>query len=207
MLVSKVRSPLHKVIAVSALLIAACASSSSAAPLAHQQHAGLAGDTILIIRHAEKPAKDAMSPGLTPAGAARAQAYAGYFQHLQIAGEPVRIDTLVATADTASSSRPRLTLEPLSRATGLQILRPFADDDVDQLAGWLASGAPHRTILIAWHHHKIPSMLQALGADASSLLPDAKWPGMVFDWLIVLHYNERGDLVQAQRIVEPAFAN
>jgi len=160
--------------------------------------------TILIVRHAEKPATKAEGPGLTPAGEVRTKNYAGYFTHFTLDGTPLHIDTLVATADTHGSMRPRLTVTPFSQTSGLPIQQPFADDDVKPLAEWLGKGAPHRTILIAWHHGRIPALLTALGADAQALIGAEKWPPDTYDWVIALRYDADGKLVSSQRIVEPA---
>ena len=168
------------------------------------QARGLVGTTILLVRHAEKPAEKSGGPGLIPAGEARARAYADYFRNFSFDGVPLHIDTLVATRDSRGSMRPRLTVEPFSRASGLPIQQPFADDDVKELADWIAGGAPHRTILIAWHHGKMPQLLTALGADPATLLPDSKWPPETYDWVLYLHYGEDGHLSVSRRIVEPA---
>lgn len=166
---------------------------------------GFAGATILIVRHAEKPADEATGgSGLAPAGVARAQGYADYFRHFQVQGMPVKIDTLIASADSADSSRPRLTLEPLSKALGIPIQQPFADKEVKDLARWLADGPPNRTILIAWHHGKLPKLLYELGADPDSILPGGEWPQDTYDWVIVLRYDSDGDLTLSSRVAEPA---
>jgi broad specificity phosphatase PhoE len=164
---------------------------------------GLAGTTILLIRHAEKPPEGSGDRGLIPAGQARARAYASYFQNFALDGKVLHIDTLVATAASKNSDRPRLTVEPFSRASGLALQQPFEDKDVTGLANWLAGGAPHRTVLIAWHHGKIPALLQALGADPQALLPGGAWPPETFDWVIYLHYGQDGHLDASRRIVEP----
>jgi hypothetical protein len=179
---------------------------SSAVPVVAQQDGapGLAGTTILIIRHAEKPVSKSGGPGLTAAGETRARAYASYFRNFAVDGTPVHIDTLVATADSRSSMRPRLTVEPFSRAIGLPVRQQFEDQDVKGLAGWLASGPSHRTVLIAWHHGKIPRLLSELGADPQSLLPSGIWPPTSYDWVLYLHYGEDGGLAVAKRIVEPS---
>jgi hypothetical protein len=181
----------------------------AAAPgMAQPAGTGLAGTTLLIIRHAEKPADPADDatggPGLTPAGEARARAYASYFRNFTVDGTPLHIDTLVATADSAKSMRPRLTVEPFSRASGLPLQQPFKNKDVKGLVGWLASGAPHRTVLISWHHGTVPALLTELGADPQALLPGGAWPPATFDWVIYLHYGEDGHLAVSKRIVEPA---
>ena len=144
----------------------------SAAPVVAQQSSGtgLAGTTLLIIRHAEKPADESTGgPGLTPAGEARARAYATYFRNFVVDDTPLRIDTLVATADSNSSMRPRLTVEPFSRASGLPLQQPFKNKDVKGLAGWLANGPSHRSVLIAWHHGMVPKLLTELGAAPPSV--------------------------------------
>jgi hypothetical protein len=165
---------------------------------------GFRGSTILLIRHAEKPAIKSEGPGLTLAGQMRARSYVNYFTHFELSGAPVHIDALVATADSHGSMRPRLTLTPLSQAVGLPIQQPFGDDDVSRLVDWLGNGSSNRVVLIAWHHGMIPSLLTDLGADPASLLPAGKWPPDTYDWVIALHYGEDGKLLSSQRIVEPA---
>ncbi len=160
---------------------------------------GLANATLLLVRHAEKP--DSGS-GLTPAGEARARAYASYFRHFEVDGAPVKIAALIATADTARSTRPRLTLEPLSRATGLPVLQPFADDDVKALADQLRQGPGGRTTLIAWHHGKLPKLLGELGAGCEGVVPE-KWPAEVYDWVVVVRYGRDGAARSCKLVKEP----
>lgn len=164
---------------------------------------GLANVTLLVVRHAEKPERDG-DRGLAPAGDARAKAYATYFQHFSVDGTPVKIDTLIASADSDESARPRLTLEPLSKATGIAIQTPFANKQVKDAARWIEDGQTHKAALIAWHHGKLTKLLEKLGADPSTLLPDGEWPGDVYNWVIVLRYDGDGNLSDAKRIVEPA---
>ena len=164
---------------------------------------GLANVTLLVIRHAEKPAAEG-DRGLSPAGEARAKGYATYFQHFEVDGAPVHIDTLIASADSDESARPRLTLEPLSAATGIRIQTPFANKDVKDAAHWIEAGQTHGVALIAWHHGKLAKLLEKLGADPATLLPDGTWSENVYDWVIVLRYDADGQLSEAKRIVEPA---
>jgi hypothetical protein len=154
----------------------------------------LANATVMIIRHAEKPAS---GPGLSAAGQARAKAYAAYFQGLRLDGAPVRIDTLVATADSDESLRERLTLEPLSHVTGLPIQQPFDDRAVNELVNWLADGPPDRDILIAWHHGEVPNLLAKLGLDPSTILPGGRWPSDVYNWMVLLRFDRNGNVMPA----------
>ena len=164
---------------------------------------GLANVTLLIVRHAEKPQSEG-DRGLAPAGEARAKAYATYFRHFSVDGTPVAIDTLIASSDSDESARPRLTLEPLSKATGIAIQTPFANKQVKDAARWIEAGQTHKAALIAWHHGKLTKLIEKLGADPSTLLPDGDWPDDVYDWVIVLRYDGDGNLSEAKRIVEPA---
>ena len=191
-----------------AVFLAAVLAVAAPAEAKHHHHhdnagSGLANVTLIVVRHAEKPTSDD-DPGLSPAGQARAQAYASYFRHFSVDGAPVQIDTLIASADSAKSARPRLTLEPLSRATGIPIQQPFADKQVKDAAQWIEMGQTKGTALIAWHHGKLAKLLEKLGAEPATLLPGGEWPENVYDWAIVLRYGPDGHLSEAKRIVEPA---
>jgi len=61
-----------------------CLTSAPAQPAQNY----LANNTVLIVRHAEKPVE---GTGLTPMGEARAQLYAKYFQPFQEGGFPFRL--------------------------------------------------------------------------------------------------------------------
>lgn len=165
---------------------------------AHDEN-GLADTTVMIIRHAEKPKS---GPGLTPEGEARARAYAGYFQHFSVDGQPMTPDTLYAAADSKSSMRPRLTLEPLSRALGLPIDDRFADKRTKELANALRNQPHGHRVLISWHHGEIPALIHDLGGDSHALIAGDKWPTDVFGWVVVLRYDHQGRLADAQVIHE-----
>ncbi|MDP9017982.1 MAG: flagellar basal body-associated protein FliL [Candidatus Eremiobacteraeota bacterium] len=150
---------------------------------------GLAGTTVLIVRHAEKPDS---GTGLTAAGEQRARAYVAYFSNFTFNGKSARPDYLIAAADSHASQRPRLTIEPLSHALHLQIEQNFADKQFAQLASELQNGKHGKTVLIAWHHGEIPALMRALGVDPTTVLPAKKWPANVFGWVVAIHYNHRG---------------
>ncbi len=171
-------------------LCLALAPPSAAAPIAAGTPVtGPANATVLIIRHAEKPAFGA---GLTPAGEARARGYVGYFRRLRLEGRPVRLDRLVAAAPRPDSDRSRLTLLPLADALRLPIEDGFDGDDIAGVVGWITGHAAGRTVLVAWHHGAIPALVAALGGAPARLLPHGRWPGSVYDEMIVLHFDGRG---------------
>ena len=162
----------------------------------------LSNATILIIRHAEEPSK---GDGLSSRGTARAQGYIEYFKDFTIDGKPVKIDHLFAASDSSNSRRPRLTLEPIAQALGVSIDSQFKSKDFLKLAQKIETLPQGSNVLICWHHSDIPNLIGALGADAEKLLPNGKWPGKVYGWLIQLRYNEKGNLFASKRIKEHLF--
>jgi len=158
---------------------------------------GLENAVILIMRHAQKPDT---GHKLSRTGKTRADACASYFANLVIDGKHLKLDRIFATKDTRHSHRPRLTVEPTARKLGLTIDDRFKDrqflDLVDEIKSWPRG----ENVLISWHHSTIPRMLRAFGADPQKLLPNGKWPGHSFDWLIELRYNQNGQLLESKRV-------
>lgn len=149
----------------------------------------------MIIRHAEKPA---VGRDLTDKGRQRAEAYAGYFKTLAIDSKSLKPDYLVATADSDGSERPRLTLEPLSKALGRKIDLRFKAKQDRELAEDLRATPHGQCVLICWHHGKIPDLVKALGADPAKLLPNGLWPDEEYGWILVLRYDGDGRLITGQ---------
>ena len=160
----------------------------------------LANNTVLIVRHAEKPPESAADTGLTDTGQHRAQAYIRYFQPFQEDGMKLQITALYAGADSAGSIRPRLTLEPLSKASGLPLDSTVSTKDPAALLALLRSRPHGDTPLICWRHGQIPALLSAFGATPASLLPAGKWPDDTYDWVVVLHFDAAGHL-QSQKLL------
>ena len=159
----------------------------------HHTYAGqLKSSVIIIIRHAEKPD---VGDGLAPAGDARANAYVDYFKHFSVNSNAIHFDYLFAAKNTQESSRPKLTIKPLSKALGLEINTDFKDGEYAKLAEELHAGRyNNKNILVCWHHGMIPKLLDTLGADPHKLLPNGKWPEDAFGWVVCLEYDQKGAL-------------
>ncbi len=156
---------------------------------------GLKNATVMIVRHAEKPDS---GRDLSPAGQQRAEAYADYFKNLKANGKALVPDCLIATADSEESQRPRQTLEPLSKALSLKIDSSIKNKDYAEVAKHLFAKHHGDRILICWHHGEIPGLLNALGADPAALLPEGKWPGKEFGWVLLLRFDNDGHLIPAE---------
>ena len=162
--------------------------------LAADSPAGPKDAVVLIIRHAEKPDTGRY---LSPRGQQRADAYAHYFQEFTVDSKPLRPDAIFAAKDSKQSERPRLTVEPFAKAANLRIDAHFSSNRSAKLAAALRAKQQGKRILISWHHTDIPDLLRALGANPESLLRRGKWPDPVFDWVILLSYDEEGRLIPA----------
>jgi hypothetical protein len=179
--------------AIAALFLPACLAEAGQGPR---------NATVMIVRHAEKPANGNQ---LNAEGDARAQAYASYFRASPPGGKSP--DRLIATADTKKSSRPSLTLGPLSRASGLPIDTRFRNENVNGLAQDLARSGGGETTLISWHQGQIPELITALGGDPAAFLPGGNWPNNVFNWVVVLKFDGDGQVMpgQSRLVHEPNF--
>jgi phosphohistidine phosphatase SixA len=136
---------------------------------------------VMIIRHAEKP-DDKTDPDLSPQGFERADALAKI-----IPDHFPRPDFLIATKRSKSSNRPVETLTPLAKALHEEIEATFADEEFDQVAHEVLSDPKYsgKTVLIAWHHQKIPELAKALGVKGA---PD-QWNSDVFDRVWEITYD------------------
>ncbi len=199
--------PNWKMIAVSLavlLSVPACTASPSTSPVGSSASAGgppLSGATVLIIRHAEKPP---FGSGLSPEGKARAEAYVKYFQKLRQGGERLTPEYIVAADDSEHSQRSKLTVEPLAKSLGLKPDLRFQAKRPQDLVESIRSSPHGKVILVCWHHREIPELLQQLGADAETLLPEGEWPAQQFGWMLRLSFDENGKLIanRAKRIKE-----
>ena len=90
-----------------------------------------------------------------------------------------------------------MTVEPFAKAAKLQIDTRFGNNQSAELAADMRATEQGKRILISWRHTDIPDLLRALGAKPKSLLPGGKWPDAVYDWVILLSYDQDGRLIPA----------
>jgi hypothetical protein len=173
------------------LFIAVLFASTALTSAADAQD-GLKDAVVLIIRHAEDggPGHD-----LAPRGHERAEAYKNYFLNFTVDSKRLEPDVVLAAKDSKQSHRPRLTVEPFARAAKLKIDTRFGNSQSAELAATLRANHQGKVILISWRHGNIPDLLRALGAKPKSFLPNGKWPNSVYDWVILLSYDQSGRLL------------
>jgi hypothetical protein len=160
---------------------------------AHGQD-GVKNSVVLIIRHAEN---GGVGHGLAPRGEERAEAYKNYFLNFTMDSKRLEPTVILAAKDSKKSHRPRLTVEPFAKAAKLKIDTRFGNSQSTQLAADLRANHQGKVILICWRHPYVPDLLRALGAKPEDLLPRGKWPGAVYDWVILLSFDQDGRLLPA----------
>jgi hypothetical protein len=161
--------------------------------VAHAQD-GPKNSVVLIIRHAED---GSTGPGLTRSGHERAEAYKNYFFNFTVDSKRLRPDVVFAAKDSKKSHRPRLTVEPFAKSEKLRIDTRFGNNQSAELAADLRATEQGKVILICWRHPYVPDLLRVLGAKPEELLPRGKWPNAVYDWVILLSFDQNGRLVPA----------
>jgi hypothetical protein len=147
---------------------------------------------VLIIRHAED---GGTGRNLAPRGHERAEAYKNYFLNFTVDSKRLEPAVIFAAKDSKKSHRPRLTVEPFAKAAKLKIDTRFGNSQSTQLAADLRANHQGEVILICWRHPYVPDLLRALGAKPEDLLPRGKWPGAVYDWVILLSFDQDGRLI------------
>ena len=174
------------------LLIAVFFCSSLTLPADAQE--GPKNSVVLIIRHAEDG-----GPGhaLAPHGQDRAEAYKNYFLNFTVDSKRLEPNVVFVAKDSKQSHRPRLTVEPFAKAARLQIDGRFGNKQSADLVADLRANQQGKVILICWRHPYVPDLLRALGARPEDLLPRGKWPGSVYDWVILLSFDQNGHLIPA----------
>jgi phosphohistidine phosphatase SixA len=153
---------------------------------------------VLLMRHAEKTGRTD-DIHLSGDGLNRAEKLATYIP--QALGRP---DFIYAAARSKRSIRSIETVKPLAAALGLEVQYHIEDKDFKALVPEIFSKPEYhgKTIVICWHHGKLPEIAALLGARPGSY-PDP-WPQDVFNLIVDFRYDPKSDSppVVAQ-IVEP----
>jgi hypothetical protein len=165
---------------------------ASTLTLAAASQDGPKDSVVLIIRHAE----DADSgDGISPRAQERAEAYKDYFRNFTVDSTRREPSVVFAATDSQKSHRPRLTVEPFAKAANLKIDTRFGNNQSAELAADLRATQQGKVILICWRHGNIPDLLRALGAKPKRFLPNGKWPDSIYNWVILLTYDQEGRLI------------
>jgi len=153
---------------------------------------GPKNSVVLIIRHAEDAGT---GHGLSARGAERAEDYKNYFQNFTVDSKGREPNDILVAADSKQSHRPRLTVTPFAKAAKLPIDSRFGNKQPADLAAELRANHQGKVILVCWHHGQIPAVLRALGVAPETLVPGGKWPKDVYDWVIMVSFDENGRLI------------
>jgi hypothetical protein len=154
---------------------------------------------LMIIRHAEKPDKQAGIAGVTEAGLAdkddltargwqRAGALVRFFHpstRVSLSGAVAVPDAIFAAppTDDNPSKRPLHTVTPLAADLGFKVRKDFALHQEKEVIAAALDAAT--AVLICWHHERFPKLAAELGITVGA------WPDPVFDRVLV--FDRGGD--------------
>lgn len=139
------------------------------APPLDAQGPAAGSTTVVIVRHAEKEAEPAGDPGLTAAGAARAEAL------VQVVKD-AHVRAIVST----QFARTRATVAPAAAALGLvtEVVDARAPDHVTALAANVLAKHRGETVLVVGHSNTVPALVAALGAPRPANVCDAEYDNL-----------------------------
>jgi broad specificity phosphatase PhoE len=153
---------------------------------------------VLLIRHAEKPEREDMAVHLTAVGKKRAELLPELFVKSDQRPDPFpRPDFLFAAANSKSSHRSVETTTPLAEKMKMKLHAEIKNEDFGRLAKEILGEAKFsgKTVLIAWHHGKIPEFARALGATDAP----PTWSGKSFDRVWEIAYGPAGKVTFRDR--------
>lgn len=164
----------------------------------------MAPQTIMFLRHGEKPADDGPPLGVDPHGHndphslsvrgwTRAGALSALFDHVPTPDRPglTRPGHIVATQPTHDykSKRERDTATPTAGRLGLTIDESFTHRDAEEAAKSILG--QDQDVLVVWHHGSMPKLLQHFPLADASQIPQA-WPEDRFDLIWILSRESDG---------------
>jgi hypothetical protein len=155
---------------------------------------------LMVIRHAEKPDRQAGIFGVAETGVAdkdelttKGWQRAGALVRLFNPSRPENLRAGVAVpgaifatppTDDNPSKRPLHTVTPLATDLGLKIRTDFALHQEKGLVAQALDAAP--VVLICWHHERIPRLVAEVGIEIEA------WPDEVFDRVLVFDRSAGG---------------
>ena len=168
-------------------------------------------DSVWVIRHGEKTPFAA--PGsrevleLNATGWRRAY----YLRDLVSNGAWPRFSHVFASSPVPAGAALRewQTVEPLATALGLPVDLAFSANETEAIARAAIeaarTGTCGSTVLIAWEHCRIPSLLMAMGCERDDCV--RCWPDGMYDTVVSLDLNDEGPpSVRGVRLQREAFA-
>lgn len=181
-----------KLVTMTACLVAALATMGSAVAADN-----VAQETIVMVRHGEKPEKGLGQ--LNCQGLNRALALPKVL--LEKFGMPTAIYASNPGAKKKDFGieyayiRPLATIEPLAIRVGLPVNTDWRFDQVEHLQKALTAPAlKNATVFVAWEHHLLvkaaKELMTGLGGDAKAV---PGWPGEDFDSIYVIRIREDAD--------------
>jgi len=193
-------------------LLARLSATAFAGAVVNPGRAGadvIAHQTVLIIRHAEKPDSEgdvgvdvngtANHSSLTPRGWQRAGVWAELFApslgqqsllptpQTVFASAPQSHAVVAAGEGGSASSRPLETISPLASKLAIKIDLSFDEGSEANLAAAVAQTAG--VVLVCWQHQDIATITKSLAPDVQSV--PSKWPSDCFN---VVFRFDRSDL-------------
>ena len=156
------------------------------------QASSYAQDTIVIIRHGEKPAE---GDNLCPKGQSRALALPPVLS----SKFSIPLYTYVPTIGTGSAKTTHIrmmeTVAPFAIQYNLQVGSEYGESDISGITGKIKEKLGHKQkhgiILLVWEHKNIPLIATALGVKGN-----LSWPKCDFDsiWIITKAFTSSATL-------------
>ncbi|MBA2127019.1 histidine phosphatase family protein [Hyphomicrobium methylovorum] len=153
---------------------------------------------ILLMRHAEKTG-DQADMHLSEAGKARAERLVTYIP--ETFGKP---DFIFAAAVSKHSFRSIDTVTPLAKALGLEVHHDIEDKNFEELVSEIYSNPVYsgKTIVICWHHGKLPEIAALLGAPEGTY--PSPWQPDTFNLILDFVYSPTAEVPPTvTQVVEP----
>lgn len=153
---------------------------------------------IILMRHADKSV-DSDDDDLSEAGWARAKQLVTYIP--DTFGKP---DIIVAAAQSKHSDRSAETVKPLAESLGLKVQDYFENKEFPDLVDEIFNDPDYKnkTVVICWHHGKLPAMAALLGAPRGSY--PSPWPDSAYNLILDLQYDPfSGSPPKVTRVIEP----